>query len=105
MASRRQDSRIRVELEVAVEEGGSHVFRPSVDLSPSGILVASDRPPEVGTPVRVVMSLPPRGLFVRLQGEVVRHCPTAPGFAVRFLAVDEDTAVALRSFVSVSAEA
>lgn len=105
MASRRCDSRVRVDLDVAIEEGGSHVFRPAVDLSPSGVLVASDSSPEVGTPVRVVMSLPPRGLFVRLQGEVVRHRTDRPGFAVRFLAIDDDTAGALRTFVSASAEA
>ena len=105
MASRRREARIRVELDVAVEEGGRHVFRPAVDLSPSGVLIGSDSPPELGTPVRVVMSLPPSGLFVRLQGEVVRHCSDRHGFAVRFLAVDEETAGALRSFVAVSAQA
>lgn len=97
----RSSERARVHLEVAVEESGRQVFTPALNLSPSGILLISDAPPDVGTPVRVVMSLPPDGIFVRLQGRVVRH--TSDGrrraFAVNFLATDEGTVSELRSFV------
>ena len=93
--------RARVQLEVALEASGLQVFTPALNLSASGILLASDAPPEVGSPVRIVMSLPPDGIFVRLQGRVVRHARAGQraAFAVVFLATDEGTVSELRSVV------
>jgi hypothetical protein len=102
MESGRQQARAAVDLEVAFEEGGRQLFTPAVNLSVSGVLLSSDQPPAIGSYVQVVLSLPPTGVFVRLQGDVVRHTsPNAPsGFAVAFRAVDRRTATELESFVA-----
>jgi hypothetical protein len=88
-------------MEVACEEPGRQVFFPSVNLSTSGILLGSKAPPSVGEQVRVVLSLPPDGVFVRMQGRVVRHAdpPEPEGFAVVFKGVDERTRGELGEFV------
>ena len=93
--------------DVAVETGGAQTFRPALNLSRSGILVASDELPEIGAHVRVVISLPPSGRFVRLQGRVVRHQSGAlslgasgPAFAVAFEAVDEAELAVLDAYTS-----
>ena len=95
--------------DVAVEAAGSQTFRPALNLSRTGILVASDELPDVGTQVRVVISLPPTGRFVRLQGRVVRHHRAGPvgevaeqGFAVAFEAVDEAELDAVESYTGTS---
>ena len=107
MESRRSHGRVPVSLDVAIEESGRESFAPIVNLSASGVLLASDEPPEVGTAVRVVMSLPPTGRFVRLHGQVVRHesLGRRPAFAVAFHSVDEGNRSILAGFVSESAEA
>ena len=101
MESGRQQARAAVMLDVAFEEGGRQLFTPALNLSSSGVLLASDRPPPIGSYVQVVMSLPPTGVFVRLQGDVVRHAPAggSTGFAVAFRAVDRRTTTELESFV------
>jgi hypothetical protein len=106
--SGRSFERARVHFDVALEESGRQVFAPALNLSPSGILIAAEQPPPVGSPVRVVMSLPPNGVFVRLQGRVVRHATEQPlqgAFAVVFQAVEEQTVEELRSFVTTAANA
>ena len=101
MRSGRQQARAAVDLEVAFEESGRQLFTPALNLSASGVLLASDQPPPIGSYVQVVMSLPPSGVFVRLQGDVVRHTASggASGFAVAFQAVDRRTVAELESFV------
>lgn len=102
MESGRLQDRTRVSLDVALEESGRQVFTPTLNLSASGVLLACEQPPAVGTHVSVVMSLPPTGVFVRLQGEVVRHAREIqrPAFAVVFRAVDEATREQLEGFVA-----
>lgn len=101
MPHRPRSPRSKVQLEVALEERGRQVFAPTLDLSASGVLLGGDAAPEIGTPVRVVMSLPPSGVFVRLQGEVVRHAAEREraAFAVAFHAVDEFSRQLLRGFL------
>ncbi len=97
----RHDERTSVELEVAYEEPGRQRFFPALNLSASGIFLAAEEPPEVGQEVRVVLSLPPNGIFLRMQGLVVRHADGSEpsGFAVAFEAVDERTRSDLKEFV------
>jgi hypothetical protein len=107
MESRRSHGRVPVSLDAAIEESGREIFAPIVNLSASGVLLASNEPPEVGAAVRIVMSLPPTGRFVRLHGQVVRHERTdrRSAFAVAFHAVDEGNRSFLVGFVSEAAEA
>ena len=97
----RVEDRARVHLDVALEERGREVFSPAVNLSASGVFVSSPAPPQVGTHLRLVLSLPPDGVFVRLYGEVVRHAAQGEpaGFAVSFLGIDERSSRDLRTFV------
>lgn len=97
----RVEDRARVRLDVALEERGREVFSPALNLSASGAFVATPEPPEIGSQVRMVLSLPPNGVFVRLYGEVVRHASTDEpnGFGVTFVGVDERSSRDLRSFV------
>ena len=90
-----------MDLEVAYEEVGRQRFFPALNLSASGIFLASEQPPEVGQEVRVVLSLPPDGVFLRMQGLVVRHAGgTEPsGFAVAFEEIDDRTRSDLKEFV------
>ena len=95
--------RALVTLDVAVEAAGQQVFQSAVNLSHSGVLLASDDPLPLGTQVRVVISLPPDGVFVRMHGTVVRHQPGQhgdPAFAVKFEAVDAETTATLARFVA-----
>ena len=97
----RHEERTPVDLEVAYEEPGRQRFFPALNLSVSGIFLAAEEPPEVGQEVRVVLSLPPNGIFLRMQGLVVRHADGSEpsGFAVAFEAVDERTRSDLKEFV------
>ncbi len=97
----RHDERTSVDLEVAYEEPGRQRFFPALNLSASGIFLAAEEPPEVGQEVRVVLSLPPNGIFLRMQGLVVRHADGSEpsGFAVAFEAVDDRTRSDLKEFV------
>ena len=101
MCALRMETRARVGLEVAYEEPGRQVFYPALNLSSSGVFLVSDQPPELGVQVCVVVSLPPDGLFLRLQGSVVRHSGSSEpqGFAVAFVDVDDRTRADLRAFV------
>ena len=99
MSNRERSQRALLPAEVAVETAGSQVFRTAVNLSPSGILLAADELPEVGTTVRVVISLPPTGRFVRLQGRVVRH-EQATAYAVAFEAIEERERLALEDYTA-----
>ena len=102
MQLRRHEERAPVRLEVAYEEPGRQVFFPALNLSVSGVFLASEEPPEVGQQVQVVLSLPPNGLFLRMRGVVVRHAGRAEprGFAVAFEEVDERTRGDLKEFVT-----
>ncbi len=100
MSDDRLEGRARAQFEVAVEGGGRQIFAPALNLSASGVLLACDEPPALGTSVRVVISLPPTGVFLRLQGTVVRIDEEGGAFAVSFRAVDEGCAEKLRSFVA-----
>ena len=97
----RHEERTPVDLEVAYEEPGRQRFFPALNLSASGIFLAAEEPPEVGQEVRVVLSLPPNGIFLRMQGLVVRHADGSEpsGFAVAFEAVDDRTRSDLKEFV------
>ncbi len=97
----RHEKRAPVDLEVAYEEVGRQRFFPALNLSVSGIFLASEEPPEIGQEVRVVLSLPPNGVFLRMRGLVVRHAGgTEPsGFAVAFEGVDDRTRSDLKEFV------
>ncbi len=97
----RHEERTPVKLEVAYEEPGRQRFFPALNLSASGIFLAAEEPPEVGREVRVVLSLPPNGIFLRMQGLVVRHAGGSEpnGFAVVFEAVDDRTRSDLKEFV------
>jgi hypothetical protein len=103
MAEARSYPRARVRWDVAFEERGRQLFVPTLNVSASGMFLASgDVRPEVGAPVRVVLSLPPDGVFLRLRGWVVRHATTGEpdGFAIRFDHDDSLAAVELQRFVS-----
>ncbi len=97
----RHEERTPVDLEVAYEEPGRQRFFPALNLSASGIFLAAEEPPEVGQEVRVVLSLPPNGIFLRMQGLVVRHAGGSEpnGFAVAFAEVDDRTRSDLKEFV------
>ncbi len=97
----RHEERTPVELEVAYEEPGQQRFFPALNLSASGIFLASGEPPEVGKEVRVVLSLPPNGVFLRMRGLVVRHAASSEpsGFAVAFKGVDKRTRDDLKEFL------
>ena len=88
-------------MDVAYEEPGRQIFFPALNLSATGVFLGSRSPPDVGSQVRVVLSLPPRGIFVRMRGSVVRHgAPSEPqGFAVAFETLDERTQRELQDFV------
>jgi len=89
--------RAPLDSDVAVESAGRQTFRSALNLSRSGILLAADELPDLGTPVRVVISLPPSGRFVRLQGRVVRH-DRGSAYAVAFEAIDEHERAALERY-------
>ena len=97
----RHEERTSVDLDVAYEEPGRQLFFPALNLSASGIFLAAEESPELGQEVRVVLSLPPNGIFLRIQGQVVRHAGGSEphGFAVAFEAVDERTRSDLKEFV------
>ncbi len=97
--------RARVGFRVAVEHPGSQVFAQALNVSEGGIFLASADVPELGSEVSVVLSLPPSGRFLRLQGAVVRHAggDEPDGFAIRFEATDPASAAALRHFVDEAA--
>ncbi len=97
----RYEERTSVDLDVAYEEPGRQLFFPALNLSASGIFLAAEEPPEVGQQVRVVLSLPPNGIFLRMQGLVVRHAEGSEpkGFAVAFEGVDARTRSNLKEFV------
>lgn len=86
---------------MAYEEPGRQRFFPALNLSASGIFLAAEESPELGREVRVVLSLPPNGIFLRIQGQVVRHAGGSEphGFAVAFEAVDDRTRSDLKDFV------
>jgi hypothetical protein len=88
-------------LSVAFEEAGRELFLPAVNLSESGVFLASETSPPIGTGASVVLSLPPDGVFLRLRGTVVREAgPREPrGFALSFYGVDGRAAGLLRKFV------
>ena len=90
-----------MDLDVAYEEPGRQRFFPALNLSASGIFLATEEPPAVGKEVRVVLSLPPNGIFLRMQGLVVRHAGGSEpnGFAVAFEAIDDRTRSNLKEFV------
>jgi hypothetical protein len=103
MAEARGCRRASVRFDVAFEEPGRQLFVPALNVSASGMFLASpDVRPEVGSPVRVVLSLPPDGVFLRLRGSVVRHAAVGEpgGFAVRFDDGDPRSFVALQRFVA-----
>ncbi len=91
-------------MEVAYEEPGRQVFIPALNLSASGIFLASSEPPELGQEVNLVLSLPPSGVFLRMRGLVVRHAGRSEpkGFAVAFEGVDDRTRTDLKAFVRAS---
>lgn len=97
--------RARVEFRVAVEQPGHQVFAQALNVSEGGIFLATSEPPELGSSVSVVLSLPPTGRFLRLRGAVVRHGGEAEpaGFAVRFESVDEPSAAVLGRFIAEAA--
>lgn len=101
MGKNRHAERVSLRTEVALEEPGRQVFLPSLNLSSSGIFLSSEQPPEVGTEVRVVLSLPPDGMFLRLSGVVVRLADGSEpdGFAVAFEAPESRTHGVLADFV------
>jgi hypothetical protein len=91
-----------VRWDVAFEEPGRQLFVPALNVSASGMFLASsDLRPAVGAPVRVVVSLPPDGVFLRLQASVVRHAGEGEpdGFAIRFDDGDPRSVLALHRFV------
>jgi hypothetical protein len=87
---------------VAVEQPGLQVFAQALNVSEGGIFLASSEPPELGSSVSVVLSLPPGGRFLRLRGAVVRHGGEAEpaGFAIRFDRIDEPSAAVLGRFIA-----
>ncbi len=103
MVEARGYHRASVRWDVAFEEPGRQVFVPARNVSASGMFLASgDLRPAVGAPVRVVVSLPPDGLFLRLRGSVVRHAAAGEpdGFAIRFDEGDPGSVLALQRFVT-----
>lgn len=86
------------------EDLGREVFLQTLNLSESGLFLASEESPPVGSPVGLVFSLPPDGVFLRVRGTVVRRAgPSEPqGFAVTFRGLDPGTASTLREFVQSS---
>jgi len=100
-----REQRTKIQLEVAYEEPGRQVFFSALNLSTSGVFLVSEEPPQLGQEVRVVLSLPPDGLFVRMRGLVVRHAGRGEprGFAVAFAGVDERTQADLQEFLRTSA--
>jgi hypothetical protein len=108
MAEARRCRRASVRWDVAFEEPGRQLFVPALNVSASGIFLASpDVRPQVGSPVRVVVSLPPDGVFLRLSGSVVRHAASGEpdGFAIRFDDADPRSFLALQRFVAHISEA
>ena len=100
-------TRVDVRIPVALEEQGHESFSSALNLSPDGAFVARENPPEVGSVVSLVLSLPPDGVFERVRGRVVRHATSGEpeGFAVRFENVDPGTSARLRRFVLSAARA
>ncbi len=101
MAGRRRHERAPGRMDVAYEEPGRQVFMPALNLSASGVFLACAERPQLGVSVQLVLSLPPDGLFVRLQGRVVRHAGALEpsGFAVAFDGVDTRTSRTLLRYV------
>jgi len=101
MAWQSREERARVRLDVACEESGRQVFFSTLNLSASGILLATAEPPELGREIHVVLSLPPDGLFLRMHGQVVRHASRREpsGFAVAFESLDQRTRADLKEFI------
>jgi hypothetical protein len=88
-------------MSVAYKEVGRELFLPALNLSESGVFLASDSLPTVGTGASLVLSLPPEGIFLRLRGTVVRRAGSLEpsGFALSFLGIDHRSSELLREFV------
>ncbi|MFQ5515349.1 MAG: PilZ domain-containing protein [Myxococcota bacterium] len=98
---REREPRASVGVAVGYEGDGRQAFSPALNLSVSGVFLATPDPLPVGGEVQLVLSLPPDGVFLRIQGRVVRHAgPTEPrGFAVAFSRIDTRSRAELRAFV------
>lgn len=102
--ARRAPARVLVRLRAA-GDGRESVARvcQTQNISTSGMLVRTKRPPPVGTRVRVELSLPDDPQPIRADAEVVRHTEprseTASGFGVRFLSFDREGSDRLRAHV------
>lgn len=72
----------------------------SVDLSPSGIFVRSDEPPEVGAAVYLQFSLADGSRLIEGLGRVARTVApggaTPSGFAVEFVDFDDEALAAVQ---------
>lgn len=101
MESGRRHERVRVCISTVYEDLGREVFLQTLNLSESGLFLASDESPLVGTAVGLVFSLPPEGPFLRVRGTVVRcsGSPEPQGFAVTFRGLDLRASRDLREFV------
>jgi hypothetical protein len=97
----RRHERVRIRISTVYEDLGREVFLQALNLSESGLFLASDESPPIGSAVGLVFSLPPEGPFIRARGTVVRRsASTEPsGFAVSFRGLDRRSSSALREFV------
>ena len=74
-------------------QAGSLRFYLSKDLSLGGMLLASEKPPPVGTKLRLRLIVENEQRTTTLQGEVVRHAGGDAKerlFAVRFIEMDSE---------------
>jgi uncharacterized protein (TIGR02266 family) len=104
MSTRRAD-RLQLELLVGWHAGDVHHTDPATNISRSGLFLNTAFTQAVGTPLRLVVSLPDAPAPLELHGKVVRVVPvgvpagSSPGMAVEFTGTDPSRAERLEQFV------
>ncbi|MBU8894733.1 TIGR02266 family protein [Corallococcus sp. H22C18031201] len=97
--------RVEHELPVAYRTVAGFVSDWAVNLSRGGLYINTSQPLDVGTLVRVLVSLPGADFPVDLTGRVTRSntpgasAPESPGMAVEFVDVDDDKRSRIERFV------
>ena len=85
--------------------GEVHHTDPATNISRGGLFVNTAHPQEVGTALRLVVSLPDASQPIELHGKVVRVVPVvgpvgvSPGMAVEFTGTDPSQQERLEQFV------
>lgn len=88
VVERRAAPRIAVELPIClrVASAADAVHGRSVNISKSGVFIATHHPPPIGTLIDIELELPDKKLLLHAKGQVMRHSPPGapPGVGVAF---------------------